>query len=164
MKKHRTLLTLFLILFCLLTFIPHSGVAHAAGTVTVSGQDLRVMGEVQRRVVTLSWTADASAATVPDTAIDSSTYGFTGWYLYSVETNPGSTAPTANHDIVINDADGVDIAGGLLMDRHTSTTQLVNIGNAVHGYPVVRGNLTVVWTNNAVNSATGTIILTFIPN
>jgi len=153
----RLLLALFLV------FILETSV-WAAGDVLINASSMQILGQQSRRIITLSWTADAAAATVPNKVIDVSTYDVMGWYLYSAETNPGTTAPTDNYDIVINDADGVDIAGGLLMNRDTSTTELVCVGISAHGYPIVRGNLTFVLSNNAVNSATGTCILTFLSN
>jgi hypothetical protein len=49
----------------------------------------------------------------------------TNGYLVKIVTNPGATAPTADYDCVFNDADGADVTGGALANRHTSTTQLV---------------------------------------
>ena len=136
----------------------------AAGDVLINASSMQILGQQSRRIITLSWTADASNATVPNKVIDVTTYDVLGWYLYSAETNPGTVAPTSNYDIVINDGDGADIAGGLLMNRHTSNTEMVNIGTSIHGYPIVRGNLTFTLSNNAVNSATGTCILSFLAN
>jgi len=152
---------LFLALFLVLILQTS---AWAAGTVLINASSMQILGQQSRRIITLSWTADASAATVPNKVIDASTYDILGWYFFSAETNPGDTAPTDNYDIVINDADGADIAGGLLMNRDTGNTEMVNIGTSIHGYPIVRGNLTFVLSNNAVNSATGTCILTFLSN
>lgn len=136
--------------------------ALAVGTVVITPVNIRVGNEITKKTITLAWTADAGA--VPNTVINAATYGLAGWYLYSAETNPGATAPTADYDIVLNDADGVDVSGGLLMNRSDTVTQLVLIGNATHGFPVVRSNLTMVLTNNAVGAATGTLILTFVAN
>ena len=130
-----------------------------AGTVTQSIK--RVSSGVY--VVTISWTGDASDGSVPSTALNSEIIGqVEGCYLYSAETNPGSGPPTANYDIVLNDADGVDIAASQLLNRHTSTTELVNLGMGSYGYPVVRTSLTFVLTNNSQASAAGTVILTFV--
>lgn len=112
-----------------------------------------------KKTITLSWIADAADHTVPDATINAAAQRIEGWYLYSAETNPGAVAPTDDYDIVITDADGLDIAKGLLMNRDTATTELADSINAV-----VRGNLTFTLTNNSVNSATGTLILVFVPN
>jgi len=103
-------------------------------------------------VITLTCTADAAAATFPATAL---TNKFSG-YLVALETNPGSTAPTDNYDIVLNDAEGNDVLQGVGANRHTTTTQKVPVvysGTALH--PVVHATDTLTWTitNNAVNSA-----------
>lgn len=151
-----------LILIAMIFAIP--SLSWAVGSVTISASTITVQNEPTRRVITLSWVADASAATVPDTTINAITYEIEGWYLYSAETNPGSPAPTANYDMYLNDADGFDIAGNLLENRHTTTTELVNIGTATHGYPLVRGNITFTLSGNNVNSAVGTCILTLLAN
>lgn len=39
---------------------------------------------------------------------------------------------------------------------------MVNIGNSVHGYPIVRGNLTLGIDTLTTTAATTTIILTFV--
>ena len=72
----------------------------AAGTVTITSSAVTVQGNVWRKVITLSWVADVAVATVPPTTITAATYGIGGWYLYTAETNPGSTAPTGNYDIL----------------------------------------------------------------
>ena len=136
----------------------------AAGTVTITSSAVTVQGDVWRKVITLSWVADAAEATVPPTTITAVTYGIGGWYLYTAETNPGSTAPTDDYDMVLNDADGLDVAGGLLTNRDAIATEIVSMGTSAHGYPAIRGDLTFVLSDNSVNSATGTLILIFVAN
>lgn len=156
-----------LMAFCLISifiFVPFH-FCYGAGTVTITKSDLFVQNVVARKVLTISWVADSADATVPNTTITSITYGIGGWYIYSAETNPGAVAPTDNYDITILDADGVDLAGGMLMNRDTANTEMVGIALGTIGhYPIVRGNLTFTLSNNLVNSATGTCILTFIAN
>jgi hypothetical protein len=48
--------------------------------------------------------------------------GIHGWGINAV-TNPGATAPTADYDCTFLDAFGLDVFGGALGDRHTSTTE-----------------------------------------
>ena len=44
--------------------------------------------------------------------------------IVKVVTNPsGTAAPDANYDITLVDEDGVDIAQGLIQNRHTSNTE-----------------------------------------
>lgn len=156
-----------LILALFLVFIMAESVfAATPGTCTISSQVITVQNQQSRKILTLSWVASVDAATVPATTITATTYGIEGWYLYSGETNPGATQPTPNYDITITDADGADLAGGMLMDRSATATQgpvAMALGTTGH-YPVVRGNLTFTLSNNAVNSALGTCILTFISN
>jgi len=158
MKK--LLLALFLIFI-----MAESVFAATPGTVTITQSTIYVLTQPTRKVITLSWVASVDAATVPSTTITAATYGIGGWYLYSAETNPGAGPPTDNYDIVINDADSIDLAGGLLMNRDTSNTEMVNIALGILGqYPIIRGDLTFVLSNNLINSAAGTCILTFIAN
>jgi len=133
----------------------------AAGTSSIAFSKISVMKETQRVVVTISWTDDTAGTTA---SIVPASYGIEGWYLYSAETNPGSGPPTSNYDITLIDADGVDIAGGTLLNRHTTTTELVNVGTATHGYPVIRGTITFTLSGNSQAGATGTCVLTFVAN
>ncbi len=143
MKK---LIVLLAVVMLLLT----AGLANAAGTVT---QTLTKVGS-HTLLLTFSWTADASAATVPVTA---SSTGLEG-YVYLVVTNPGTTAPTDLYDITLTDTESVDVMGGELSDRSTSATQqVVPKIDTVFGARWVDGVLTMTLTNNSVNSATGTV-------
>lgn len=82
--------------------------------------------------------------------------------LLALETNPGSTAPQANYDIAINNADGTDVLQGVGANRHTSNTEKVAIvysGTAIHP-PVSAGDvLTLAVSGNNVNGATTRIKL-----
>jgi len=139
------------------------GNALAAGSVTVS---IAKMPSDTIRVVTFSWTADASDGSVPSTTVSAAiTQQIAGWNCFLGVTNPGSTAPTDNYDIVVNDTDGVDIFGGKLNNRDTATSEqaVPLVGGAYMTRPVT-GAITMVLTNNSVNSATGTLQLFFSKN
>jgi hypothetical protein len=67
-------------------------------------------------IMKISWTALTDGSylkTLPATK---------GW-LYRMVTNPGSPAPTANYDIYLRDANGVDILGGAGENRHTTDSE-----------------------------------------
>lgn len=138
--------------------------SYAAGTVTVTrstrpysqgGQTLYV------GVIQIDWVADASAATVPNTNIPIS------GYVTKVITNPGSTAPTANYDIAFGDPEDttLDALAGALANRHTSNTEQVyplvagSPGTVTSVPPFLQGTYQFQLTNNAVNSATGRVLL-----
>ena len=134
----------------------------AVGTASVTSREsIRVLNAPQRMVLTITWVDDTNGTTL---ALNPATYDITGWYLYSALTNPGDTAPTDGYDITLVDADGVDIAGGMLMNRDQTNTELVNIGVGSHGYPVIRGTFTFTLSGNSVNGGEGTCILTFVAN
>lgn len=136
--------------------------AHATGTVT---QKLNKYQNGNLKTVVFSWTADAAAATVPDT--DTSTAinaEIGGWYIYAIETDPDGTAvPTALYDITIKNAAGRDIAGGMLANRSASATELaipcLDSTYHVYGGVLVDSTLTLSISGNAANSAKGTVKL-----
>jgi len=153
----RLTMIIFAALFALTVGTP----AHAVGTVT---QKLDKYPNANLQVVTFTWTADAAAATIPSTATtDAITAAIIGWYVWAIETDPGSTAPTAAYDIVLNDANGFDIAGGQLANRSATATEKVipklDATTSLYGAHLVNSALTLVITNNLVNSATGTVKL-----
>jgi hypothetical protein len=151
----------FLTALIILAFLMLHGMAFAAGTVT---QKVDKYPNANLQVLTFSWTADAAAATIPSTATsDANTQAIIGWYVWAIETDPGSTAPTPNYDIVINDANGFDIAGGQLANRSATATERVipklDATASLYGASLINSALTLVITNNLVNSATGTVKL-----
>lgn len=148
----------FIIIAALLLF---AGQAWAAGAVT---QKLDKYPNANMRVLTFSWTGDVAGGAVTTTATnDAITADIAGWYVYAIETNPGSGPPTAGYDIVINDAEGLDISGGMLADRSSTATQKItprlDSTYSIFGGVLVDGALTLVITNQTQNSATGTVKL-----
>lgn len=103
-------------------------------------------------VITFTCTADSTDGTYLSTV--SNDKDIEG-YVFLVITNPGATGPTDDTtDIVLNDADGIDIMGGEMTDvDETDSEQFVPLINSVFGSRYVKGVLTPVITNNAVNSA-----------
>ena len=151
---------LFIVLVLAMFVLPN--VVFATGTASVtSAQRIAVVGQQSRIVLTIAWTDDNAGTTL---AIDPATYGITGWYLYSAETNPGAGPPTDNYDITLVDADAVDLAGATLMNRDTTSSELVNIGTATHGFPIIRGSFTFTIAAGTAGASSGTCILTFVAN
>ena len=135
------------LLLILTLLVPN--LAQAAGT--VSTVKSKLAGDVV--AYTMSWTADAADGSVPATASPL----FNG-YVFLVTTNPGATAPTDNYDITLTDSDGVDIAGGELLNRDTANSeQAVPKVGAVYGSRYVEDGVTLNLSGNSVNSATGTV-------
>lgn len=134
-----------------------SSLALGAGSVSVS-REYRNYGKASGKfveVITVAWTADSAAATVPDTAIQMC--GF----VIKVITNPGGTAPTANYDIALGDPEdtNLDALGGALANRHTSNTeQVAPVLTAATAPVFLCGSYTQQISNNSVNSATGRIL------
>lgn len=118
-----------------------------AGTVTQSHVKRGPIG-----VVVLTCTADADDASYPSTDLTTKISG----KLLALETDPGATAPTANYDIVLNDASGHDVLQGVGANRHASNTEKVQIvysGTVIHPPVSKYDTLTLAITGNSANSA-----------
>lgn len=117
-----------------------------AGTITQAHVKRGPIG-----VITLTCTGDASDGSFPETPLTAKISGT----IVALETNPGSTAPTANYDIVLDDGDGIDVLGNAGADRHTSNSEKAAVAFGTYfGSPVgVDDTLTLKITNNSVNSA-----------
>lgn len=103
------------------------------GTVVVT----EVPGRI--RQVAFAWTSTSGGAAGATTR-----YRYTG-HILKVVTVPGTagTAPSANYDIVLNDANSLDVANGQLANRHTSNTEMVTTSLGA----IVRSKLTLAVTN-----------------
>ena len=137
-----------------------------AGSVTQSVTQTR-NGDLRVWCVNLEWVGDSANGTIPSTAIESSIMAkVQGLYLFRARTIPGAgTAPTTLYDIVVNDADSVDVMGGTLANRSATVTETIvplqDVTANLYG-PVYCGTaLTMVISNQAVHSATGTLRLYF---
>ena len=117
-----------------------------AGTITPTHNKRGPIG-----VIEYTCTADASDGSYPETETAAKISG----NLMALETNPGATAPTANYDIVLDDAQGHDVLEGTGANRHTTNTEKATIAfGTYHGSPVaITDVLTLKITNNSVNSA-----------
>jgi len=105
-------------------------------------------------------TADSTDGSYVATAIPV----FTGRLLL-LRTNPGATAPSANYDITLVDADSIDRLQGVGANRHTSTTEEVSVvysGTAIHP-AVCHELLTLTLAGNLVNSAVTVVTLVYGP-
>ena len=118
-------------------------------------------GKVDKVIVKLTCTGDGSITAY---SFDAKTFDVLGFYLYSVTTDPGSSAPTDNYDITLV-ASGEDIAGGLLADRSTSATQTKVICPANIGYHIMDSeDIAITFANNTANPSTIVIDLEFVKN
>jgi len=129
-----------------------------AGTVTITRVPLRAPNEGKKvEKIKIDWTADAADGSVPNTSVTR----LYGWVV-KVLTNPGSTAPTDNYDIELLDPDDstVDALAGALANRDTANSEQVYPVATSAATPVfLAGDYTFKLSNNAVNSATGQVIL-----
>ena len=108
-------------------------------------------------VMTVTWTAHT------DGSFTSTATPYFDGMVVMAETNPGSTAPTANYDITLTSSDGVDVFGGSLANRHTSTSErAMPLQNGNYTAVPVAGALTVGITGNSQSGATGTIKIYYV--
>lgn len=145
MKRLFQILITMLIIGC---YIP----VFAAGSWTIvsSGSD----PGTDLRWIHYQATADASDGSVPDYTVT----GFSRYFLYTVETWPGSPSPTDATDLTLSDAvTGEDLLGGNGTDGIDATSPLTlfcySPGMDTIYTPPIKGNLTIGVTNNSVNSA-----------
>ncbi len=87
-----------------------------AGTTTVAQQ--KVHGSVE--LITWTWTADSNGD-----ADAGATNGQVNGKLIWFVTDPDTNAPDDNYDIVINDANGLDVLAAAGVNRDTANTEYV---------------------------------------
>lgn len=118
-----------------------------AGTVTENHEKKGIVG-----VITLTCVGDASDGSFPNTALTIKISG----KLLALETNPGTTQPTDNYDITLEDSDTHDVLEGVGANRDTANTEkaaIVYSGTAIHPPIAKSDTLTFKIANNSVNSA-----------
>lgn len=84
-------------------------------------------------------------------------------YLLHLQTNPGSTSPTDQYDITIEDADGLDVLRTLGTNRHTTNEEVAEIVVSTYNHPAITQDqvLTLKIANQSVNSALTRIDLVY---
>ena len=109
--------------------------------------------------VTATWTSDSSGDVNGVEKVD------IRGTIQAIVTDPSATAPSANYDVVINDDEGIDVAGGLLANRHTSTTERVvpfeTIGTLTDVNRYVHGPLDIV-VSNAGAAKIGDVVIYWV--
>lgn len=108
----------------------------------------------------ITFSADASAATIPSTTMSNDCIrDIRGTYLYQVDTDPASPAPTDDWDITISASGGsTDVMGSQCLNRDATNSETCYPLN----YYLVDAPLTMGISGNLVNSATGTVKVFFV--
>ena len=146
---------LFVAAFLLLT-----STAMAAGSCAWTNGAAVGFGD-DKKEIELTCTGDGTITAFSITPKD---YGVRGFYLYSVTTDPGTSAPTAAYDITLV-VNGEDIAGGLLADRSAAETETVVIAPTTKGYPIMGDSaMAVTFANETANPSTIVIKFKFVKN
>jgi len=136
--------------------------AFAASSCT---QALQCSGNGYLCTLTMTWVAHTDG-TFTSVAVDSAKLGtLTGYFLYMVRSDPGTTAPTANWDFTLTDAHG-DILGGMGANHSATATESfipkIDATNLIYGAVPWRTSLTLAISGNSVNAATGVIEFFFV--
>ncbi len=148
---------LFVVLFALLLF---ASTSFAAGSCAWTNGAVAGYGD-DKREIELTCTGDG---TITAFSIVPKDYKVRGFYLYSVTTDPGTSAPTEGYDITLV-VDGEDIAGGLLADRSATLTETVVIAPTTKGYPIMGDSaMAVTFANETANPSTIVIKFKFVKN
>lgn len=119
----------------------------AVGTAVLSEKSV---GSVKK--IVWSWTSGTGAEGGTVTKTTAGTYD---GKIIGLTTDPGSTAPTDNYDVVIADADGHDVLLGAGADRDTANTE--NVAEASLG--AVAGSTLTLSIANAGDAKVGQVIL-----
>lgn len=136
-----------------------------SATITISNIDIpwHKKDVALIKKVLIEWTGDSNNGSVPDTAFSASnTVEIIGRDCSLAVTDPGSTAPTDNYDITIEDEYGVDIMGGSLLNRNTANSEqaIPQVGSGLASR-LCAGTWSFKLSGNSVNSATGKCVLYF---
>jgi len=124
-----------------------------AGTVTITYSETRTV-----KKVTFDWTSDAAG----DATADSK--ALSGQILrVCFVPDSGGTQPTDLYDVVLNDADGLDVLQGLGANLSNTTASnvvpIVTDGTAGNAAPVAIDGVLSLSVSNAGNAKGGKVIL-----
>lgn len=102
--------------------------------------------------VTFLWSGSAGTVTVPTAE------RYTGWLL-GLETIPGSTAPTVNYDVDLNDDLGYDLLGSAGDNRSDTAKEFVqpkDSGGNITPIPICNTTLSFVATGSGAGTGATT--------
>jgi len=122
--------------------------------------------------LTITWTMEASTATLTAVDTDSAiTAELMGHFAFMCVVNPGTTAPTASYDVILEDSAGADLFGGTLDACSATVTEtffplLAGTAGADGNYGprLINSAITFDIENNSVNAALGVVEVFFSRN
>ena len=156
--KRLSILAILLVLL-----IPAMAFSVGTGTYTTSYNSTwdRQSDLAKNKVLVVSIKDDTAGTTVALSETD-----VLGYWLCSMETDPGTTEPTDDYDIVINSAGGADLLGGAGANRDKTNTEVayptIDSTTGQKGCVPVNSALSLVLSGNSVNNATVAIKLMFV--
>lgn len=154
MKKKTTLIVLLLLLAL-------ASIAWAAGTCT---QTYSLIPGSNVSVLAFTCATEATGTTFPATATNADiTEAIKGLYITEVRTNPGTTGPSMGYNITIKDTDDIDLMGGNMLTKSSTTSDAV-VPLIASGVPLPRpidGAITLNVYGNTTNAAS-TVVKVFL--
>lgn len=147
------------ILLAIVLILIWIGVGVAAESVVQTFQEL----DKDVKVLTYTITSASGGTITTANGYISTTYlsQVMGMYLYSVETNPGATAPTDDYDVYVYDEDGLDMCAGEADNRDTSNTEIAYCTTSTQPYSVVKDRIRLA-VSAAGDSKLTVVKLTFV--
>lgn len=115
------------------------------GAVVITEETISTVKKVK-----FAWTSDASGNATATTA-----NAYSGAIERLVTVPDGTTAPTDNYDVAVNDEDGTDVLMGAGADRDTTNTEQV----LASSLGIVANDKLALSVSNAGDSKSGTVIL-----
>jgi hypothetical protein len=148
------------ILLVIAVFFIITSTAFSAGSCNWSGAGAPGYGD-DKKEIKLTCSGDGSITAFSLVPAD---YGVRGYFLYSVTTDPGVSAPTEAYDITLL-VNGEDVAGGLLADRSATATETVVIAPPTKNYPIMGDSAMVVtFADETANPSIIVITFKFVKN
>jgi len=120
-----------------------------AGTVNLVKDDSRTI-----KKLTFSWTSNSTGCA------DYSTSGVSGiLYRCVIKPTTAATQPTSNYDVLINDANSVDLLGGQGGNLSKSTSSNIVFGTTGINAPTAFDGVLTLDVAQAGSAKTGTVIM-----
>jgi hypothetical protein len=159
MREMKKIVSLFVFVLVLFGLAPASVLA--AGSAT---QTIKCYGDGSHCLLTIRWVA-STEGTFTSVTIDATKLAtLAGYYLYLLETTPGSPTP-ATYSITLSDVRG-DILGGVGASRSTTVFQRevprLSAANSIYGAAPWITSLTLAITGASTSGAQGIIDLMFV--
>lgn len=153
------------LLFLSLVFPAVSFAVDASATLGTVERFKNISGQYNRVVIPIVFTANSGTAAMATYTLDPSDHNISGWYLWRIVSDPGSTGPSNGAwDLDISDAQSLLVSRNLHDDKSSTLTQETIFSSQTYPllFPMIVNTWSITIGDNSVNSAVVTIYLTFV--